>query len=172
MLFSRATDITDSSFHIITLTGHSIDRVSEYRYLGIWLDQKLTFKFHIDSLASKLRQKIGFFYRNKTNFPFKHIFVSFTVTRFKDTFLMEEYAPLFRGKSSSSKKIVAPQEGLIFRHLSIWQSCGSLCDARVSIVPFVLIGLTTFNFKGSHLMGMALSRQESYGINYTRIMVA
>ena len=46
--------------------------------------------------------------RNKTNFPFKHIFVSFTVTRFKDTFLMEEYAPLFRGKSSSSKKIVAP----------------------------------------------------------------
>ena len=69
--------------------------------------------------------------RNKTNFPFKHIFVSFTVTRFKDTFLMEEYAPLFRGKSSSSKKIVAPigrahfssSIYLVELRLSVWCSC-------------------------------------------------
>ena len=82
---------------------------------------------------------------------------------------MEEYAPLFRGKSSSSKKIVAP---IGRAHFSSSIYLVELRPARVSIVPFVLIGLTTFNFKGSSLMGMALSRQGSYGINYTRIMVA
>ncbi len=57
MIFLRARNIADDGLHIITLTGHSFERVSEYKYLGIWLDQKLTFKFHIDILASKLKQK-------------------------------------------------------------------------------------------------------------------
>lgn len=43
-------------------------RVSEYKYLGIWLVHKLKFKSHIDSVTNKLRQKLGFLYRNKTNF--------------------------------------------------------------------------------------------------------
>lgn len=69
MIFSRARNITDDSLHITTFTGHSIERVSVYKYLGIWLDQKLTFKFHIDILASKLKHKIGYLYRHKLNFP-------------------------------------------------------------------------------------------------------
>lgn len=37
---------------------HTIERASVYRYLDIWLDQKLTFKFHTDTLASKSKQKL------------------------------------------------------------------------------------------------------------------
>lgn len=68
MLFSRVADIDDHSINITTLTEYSMKRVSEYKYLDIWLDHKLQFKSHIDSVTNKLRQKLGFLYRNKTNF--------------------------------------------------------------------------------------------------------
>ena len=41
MILSRARDIADIGLHVTTLTGHSIERVSEYKYLGIWLDVDL-----------------------------------------------------------------------------------------------------------------------------------
>ncbi len=71
MLFSRVRDIVDNSLQVTTLNGHSIESVSEYKYLGIWLDQKIIFKCHIDTLASKLQQKNGYLYRNRG----KQIFV-------------------------------------------------------------------------------------------------
>ena len=43
-----------------TKNGFLIERVTEYKYLSIWIDDKLTFNFHI---------KIGYFYRNKTTLP-------------------------------------------------------------------------------------------------------
>lgn len=46
MLFSRArdiVDIADNGLHVATINGHSIERVSQYKYLGIWLDQKVNF---------------------------------------------------------------------------------------------------------------------------------
>ncbi len=55
---------------ISTINGTAIERVSEYKYLGIWIDDKITFKYHVSNLVTKLRQKIGFFYRNKSSFPF------------------------------------------------------------------------------------------------------
>ncbi len=64
MLFYRARHIVDNSLHITTLNGRSIERVSEYKYLGIWVDAKVTFKFHIDTLVSQLRQKNGYLDRN------------------------------------------------------------------------------------------------------------
>ena len=69
MVFTRAQHVDYSKLFIKTLKESHIERVSEYKYLGIWLDDKLTFKLHIDTLASKLRQKIGFLYRNKSIFP-------------------------------------------------------------------------------------------------------
>ena len=51
-----------------TKDGSLIERVTEYKYLGLWLDDKLTFKFHINVLASTLRQKVGFLYRNRSYF--------------------------------------------------------------------------------------------------------
>ena len=60
MIFLRAKDIAEIGLHVTTLTRKSIERVSDYTYFGIWLDQKLTFKFHINTLVSKLKQKIGY----------------------------------------------------------------------------------------------------------------
>ena len=69
MVFTRSQNVDYSNLCIKTVKGAQIERVSEYKYLGIWLDDKVTFKFHIDTLANKLRQKIGFLYRNKSIFP-------------------------------------------------------------------------------------------------------
>ncbi|KAF7643591.1 hypothetical protein LDENG_00236790, partial [Lucifuga dentata] len=68
MIFSRAKDTEYKNIHISTVSGSSIERVSEYKYkyLGILVDEKFTFKSHIESLVSKLRQKIGLIYRNGT----------------------------------------------------------------------------------------------------------
>lgn len=40
--------------------------IKKKKYLSIWLDQKLAFKFHINTLVSKLRQTIGYLYRSGT----------------------------------------------------------------------------------------------------------
>ena len=69
MVFSRSQNTDFSNLRITTTNGSSIEKVSVYKYLGIWLDDKLTFKHHIDNLVTKLRQKIGCLYRNKTSFP-------------------------------------------------------------------------------------------------------
>jgi hypothetical protein len=39
---------------ILTIKGQQIDRVNSYKYLGIWLDEKLNFKQHIDTQADWL----------------------------------------------------------------------------------------------------------------------
>ena len=69
MVFTRARKDDTVQQDIFTKNKSIIERVSEYKYLGIWLDDKLTFKYHIDVLTSKLRQKIGFLYRNGSSFP-------------------------------------------------------------------------------------------------------
>ena len=69
MVFTWAKIIDCSKLCIKTLKGSPIEMVSEYKYLGIWLDDKVTFDLHIDTLASKLRQKNGFLYRNRSIFP-------------------------------------------------------------------------------------------------------
>ena len=58
-----------SNLTISTKNGTNIERVMVYKYLGIYTDENISFKHHISNLASKLRQKIGFFYRNKSCFP-------------------------------------------------------------------------------------------------------
>ncbi len=40
-------------------------------YLGVWIDEDLTFKHHVNNLVTKMRQKIVFLYRNKSSF---HLF--------------------------------------------------------------------------------------------------
>ena len=42
--------------------------VSYYKYLGIWLDDCLSFKLQVNNLLRKLRVKLGFFFRNKSCF--------------------------------------------------------------------------------------------------------
>lgn len=45
-----------------------VQAVQNGRYLGVWLDQKLAFKFQFNTLVCKLRQKMSI-YRDKAIFP-------------------------------------------------------------------------------------------------------
>ena len=70
MCFSRAGTTNYNDCNIFTKKGFLIERIYiEYKYLGIWIDDKLTFNFPIKNLACRLQQKICYFDRNKTTFP-------------------------------------------------------------------------------------------------------
>ena len=68
MLFTKRTLIGNYP-QLCASDGTIIERVPHYKYLGIWLDDKLTFRTHIEVLTKKLRMKLGFFYRNRSCFP-------------------------------------------------------------------------------------------------------
>ncbi len=54
-----------------TSQGSQVTSVSEYKYLGIIIDNKLRFGSHIKYLSKKLKKNLGFYFRNKSCFPFK-----------------------------------------------------------------------------------------------------
>ncbi len=55
---------------ILTIDDLHIERVSTYKYLGIWLDEKLAFDVHIDYLVKRLKPRVGFSFSAKKNvFP-------------------------------------------------------------------------------------------------------
>ncbi len=62
--------MSDSSIVHRTLQGNLITLVSEYKYLGIIIDNTIIFSSHINYLKQKLRQKLGFYFRNKSCFSF------------------------------------------------------------------------------------------------------
>ncbi len=53
-----------------TLQGSVVELVKEYKYLGIIVDDVLSFSSHITQLKKKLRIKLGFYFRNKFCFSF------------------------------------------------------------------------------------------------------
>jgi hypothetical protein len=58
--------------HVITtLAGRTIEQVKVYKYLGVWVDDKLSFTVHAENLIRKLKLKIGFCYRHKACFSFE-----------------------------------------------------------------------------------------------------
>ena len=60
MVFSNATN------HVIaTLAGPTIEQVKVYKYLGVWVDDKLSFTVHVENLIRKLKLRIGFYYRHE-----------------------------------------------------------------------------------------------------------
>lgn len=69
MIFTRCR--TEIDHPILTLQGEFIERVNCYKYMGIWLDDKLGFQIHIEKLLKKLRLKLGFLFRLKKCFHFK-----------------------------------------------------------------------------------------------------
>lgn len=62
MLFSNTKKVSQVPPLVFTLTGSVIEVVHSYKYLGIWLDDALTFKPHIDNLVKKLKLKLFFFF--------------------------------------------------------------------------------------------------------------
>lgn len=61
MLFSRTRNINHDTMNLATIEGSRIERVTDYKYLGVWIDEDLTFKLHVNNLVTKMRQKIVFF---------------------------------------------------------------------------------------------------------------
>ena len=66
---------------ITTLDGSDLEYVDNYKYLGVWLDCKLSFQTHIKHLQSKITSRIGFLYRNKAPFTHaaKHTLIKLTI---------------------------------------------------------------------------------------------
>ena len=61
--------LIDSS--ISTLNETPTERVLNNKYLGIWIDDKLSFKIHVSELTKKLKRKLSSFYRNRACFTLK-----------------------------------------------------------------------------------------------------
>jgi len=70
MLFSSSKKAVDNFTPLQTLQGNVIELVKEYKYLGITIDDKLSFGSHITNLKKKLKIKLGFYFRNKLCFSF------------------------------------------------------------------------------------------------------
>ena len=69
MFFTKERVVHEKCPLLHTTNGTTIERVQNYKYLGIWLDEKITFNTHIEVLAKKLRMKLGFLYRHRSCFP-------------------------------------------------------------------------------------------------------
>uniref|UniRef100_A0A8K9X3J7 Reverse transcriptase domain-containing protein n=1 Tax=Oncorhynchus mykiss TaxID=8022 RepID=A0A8K9X3J7_ONCMY len=78
MLFNRSLP-APARLSITTLDGSDLEYVD--KYLGVWLDCKLSFQTHIKHLQSKVKSRIGFLFRNKASFTHaaKHTLVKLTI---------------------------------------------------------------------------------------------
>ena len=55
MLFNRSLPAPARPSSITTLDGSELEYVDNYKYLGVWLDCKLSFQTHIKHLQSKIK---------------------------------------------------------------------------------------------------------------------
>jgi hypothetical protein len=81
MLFNRLLPAPSRPTSITTLDGADLEYVDNYKYLGVWLDCKLSFQTHIKHLQSKIKSRIGFLFWNKASFTHatKHTLVKLTI---------------------------------------------------------------------------------------------
>ena len=81
IFFNRLLPAPTRQTSIPTLGGSDLEYVDNYKYLGVWLDCKLSFQTHIKHLQSKIRYRIGFLFRNKASFTHaaKHTLVKLTI---------------------------------------------------------------------------------------------
>ena len=67
MIFSiKIPDRTETS--LTTLNNSEIERVELYKYLGIWLEWDLSYRYHVTNLIDKIKPKIAFLFRSKSCF--------------------------------------------------------------------------------------------------------
>ena len=66
---------------ITTLGVSDLEYMDNYKYLGVWLDCKLSFQTHIKHLQSKIKSRISFLLRNKASFTHaaKHTLIILTI---------------------------------------------------------------------------------------------
>ena len=81
MPFNRSLPAPARLTSITTLDGSDLEYVDKYKYLGVWLDCKLSFQTHIKHLQSKIKSRISCLFRNKASFTHatKHTLVKRTI---------------------------------------------------------------------------------------------
>ena len=84
MLFNRSLPAPASPTSITTLDGSDLEYVDNYKYLGVWLECKLTFQTHIKHLQSKMKSRISFLIRNKASY----LHININICRFITPVLM------------------------------------------------------------------------------------
>ena len=72
-IFRKRGNILDKNIQYpsLTLDNHIIERVNYTKYLGIIVDEFITFKEHINHLVNKLKQYCGIFYKFRSRLPKK-----------------------------------------------------------------------------------------------------
>ena len=81
MRFNRLRPTPSRLISITTLDGSDLEYVDNYKYLGVWLDCKLSFQTYIKHLQSNTKSRIGFLFHNKASFTHaaKHTLVKLTI---------------------------------------------------------------------------------------------
>uniref|UniRef100_A0A673YYA6 Reverse transcriptase domain-containing protein n=1 Tax=Salmo trutta TaxID=8032 RepID=A0A673YYA6_SALTR len=81
MLFNRSLLAPARLTSITTLDGSDLEHVDNFKYLGVWLDCKLSVQTHIKHLQSKVQSRIGFLFHNKASFTHaaKHTLIKLTI---------------------------------------------------------------------------------------------
>ena len=68
MLFSNRRSLAHSNIHV-SIAGVEIDRVAEARFLGVIVDEKLTWSKHINAVKVKMNRYMGIMYKIKRHLP-------------------------------------------------------------------------------------------------------
>lgn len=71
VFFSNPSVLPDNIPSVQTAQGEALELVASYKYLGLVIGGELSFKACMKNLASKLRLKLGFYYRNKAWFSLR-----------------------------------------------------------------------------------------------------
>ena len=61
MIFSPDKQLKDSSVLELTIDNFKIKKVTSIKYLGIYIDENLNWKTHIQDLCQSLRKYVGIF---------------------------------------------------------------------------------------------------------------
>lgn len=70
MIF-RSDRNVDDGLVLSSLDGTNIKKVKKYKYLGLWIDEGLSFTHHVTTLASDLRERIDSFHRENSHLDMK-----------------------------------------------------------------------------------------------------
>ena len=62
MLFEKQSNMPDLD---LVLNNVVIPRVSYTKFLGLWIDDKLTWHVHVEKLLLKLKSQLGMLYKSK-----------------------------------------------------------------------------------------------------------
>ena len=127
-----------------------IKRVTEFKYLGLYLDEQLTFEHHLHYIYNKAKQKfhyLKYFYRNKHN----RLSLSFSKIIYKTNIRATiEYASAFWINTKHDfwlKKLNKLQHDTIKLMYNMWPSTPSEMCNYYSAIPSLEMRCTQHLFK-------------------------